>query len=139
MAYDFWSLNLNKQVSEYIPKYIAIREIIFNSEKYGVTLPYIPVQSVVKKIEIPGQVEILSLSEYLEIKPELIYKLNAVIQNGHQLQKIKVFFTFQLKTYLLDSPESPFDNVNQINWISHIVVLVIVYGNLLKNMTLKLK
>ena len=41
------------------------------------TLPDIPVESVVKKIEIPGQVEILTLSEYLEIQPELIYKLNA--------------------------------------------------------------
>ena len=26
------------------------------------------------------------------------------------------------KTYLLDSPDSPFENVNQINWISHKVV-----------------
>jgi membrane-bound lytic murein transglycosylase D len=123
MAYDFWSLNLNKQVSEYIPKYIAIREIIFNSEKYGVTLPYIPVQSVVKKIEIPGQVEILSLSEYLEIKPELIYKLNAGYTKWASAPKDKsVFYVPIEKTHLLDSPESPFDNVNQINWISHIVV-----------------
>ena len=36
LDYDFWSLDLNKQVTEYIPKYIAIREIVFNSNKYGV-------------------------------------------------------------------------------------------------------
>ena len=64
---DFWSLELNQQVTNYIPKYIAIREIVFNSEKYGVQLPYIPFESVVKKIEIPGQVEILLLSDYLGI------------------------------------------------------------------------
>ena len=122
LDYDFWSLDLNKQVTEYIPKYIAIREIVFNSEKYGVVLPDIPVESVVKRIEIPGQVEILTLSEYLEIPPELIYKLNAGYTKWASEPKDKsVFYVPIEKTYLLDSPDSPFDNVNQINWISHIV------------------
>ena len=122
LDYDFWSLDLNKQVTEYIPKYIAIREIIFNSNKYGVLLPDIPFESVVKKIEIPGQVEILTLSEYLEIPPELIYKLNAGYTKWASAPKDKsVFYVPIEKTYLLDSPDSPFDDVNQINWISHIV------------------
>ena len=122
LGYDFWSLDLNKQVTEYIPKYIAIREIVFNSEKYGVNLPEIPVESVVKRIEIPGQVEILTLSEYLEIPPELIYKLNAGYTKWASAPKNKSIFYVPIeKTYLLDSPDSPFDNVNQINWISHIV------------------
>ena len=123
LSTDFWSLNLNDQVTNYIPKYIAIREIIFNSEKYGVKLPEIPVESVVKKIEIPGQVEILNLSEYLDIKPELIYKLNAGYTKWASAPKDKsVFYVPIEKTYLLDSPDSPFVNVNQINWISHKVV-----------------
>ena len=123
LSTDFWSLNLNDQVTNYIPKYIAIREIIFNSEKYGVKLPEIPVESVVKKIEIPGQVEILNLSEYLDIKPELIYKLNAGYTKWASAPKDKsVFYVPIEKTYLLDSPDSPFENVNQINWISHKVV-----------------
>ena len=122
LDYDFWSLDLNKQVTEYIPKYIAIREIVFNSEKYGINLPDIPVESVVKRIEIPGQVEILTLSEYLEIPPELIYKLNAGYTKWASAPKDKSIFYVPIeKTYLLDSPDSPFDNVNQINWISHIV------------------
>ena len=120
---DFWSLNLNDQVTNYIPKYVALREIIFNPEKYGVKLPEIPVESVVKKIEIPGQVEILNLSEYLDIKPELIYKLNAGYTKWASAPKDKSIFYVPIeKTYLLDSPDSPFENVNQINWISHKVV-----------------
>ena len=65
---DFWSLNLSNQVTQYVPKYVALRELVFNAEKYGLTLPEIPTESVVEKIEIPGQVEILVLSEYLDIK-----------------------------------------------------------------------
>ena len=120
---DFWSLNLNDQVTNYIPKYVAIRELVFNSEKYGITLPKVPFESVVKKIEIPGQVEILTLSEYLEIKPELIYKLNAGYTKWASAPKDKSIFYVPIeKTYLLESPDSPFEGVNQINWISHIVV-----------------
>lgn len=131
---DFWSLDLNQQVTNYIPKYIAIREIVFNSEKYGITLPNIPLESVVKRIEIPGQVEILSLSEYLEIKPELIYKLNAGYTKWASAPKDKSIFYVPIeKTYLLDSPTSPFENVNQINWISHKVT----YGDNLWSLATK--
>ena len=123
LKYDFWSLDLTNQVTEYVPKYVAIREIIFNAEKYGILLPKIPIESVVKKIEIPGQVEILTLSEYLSIKPELIYKLNAGYTKWASAPKDKSIFYVPIeKTYLLDSPDSPFENVNQINWISHKVV-----------------
>ena len=46
-----------------------------------------------------------------------------VIQNGHQHPKDKSIFYVPIeKTYLLESPDSPFEGVNQINWISHIVV-----------------
>ena len=120
---DFWSLSLNSQVTEYIPKYVALREVVFNSEKYNVNLPFVPVESVVQKIEIPGQVEILTLSEYLDIKPELIYKLNAGYTKWASAPKDKSIFYVPIeKTFLLDSPDSPFENVNQINWISHVVV-----------------
>ena len=123
MDADFWSLSLNSQVTEYIPKYVALREVVFNSEKYNVNLPFVPVESVVQKIEIPGQVEILTLSEYLDIKPELIYKLNAGYTKWASAPKDKSIFYVPIeKTFLLDSPDSPFENVNQINWISHVVV-----------------
>ncbi len=119
---DFFSLNLTKQVTEYIPKYIAIRELVFNAEKYGVDLPHIPTDSVVQKVEIPGQVEIMTLSEYLDIKPELLYKLNAGYTKWASAPKDKsIFYIPTDKAFLLDDPNSPFENVNQINWISHVV------------------
>ena len=119
---DFWSLKLSNQTSNYIPKYIALKELIFNSEKYGIDLPDIPIEPVVKKIEIPGQVEIITLSEYLDIKPELIYKLNAGYTKWASEPKDKSIFYIPIeKADLLNSPESPFDNKNNINWISHTI------------------
>ena len=69
---DFWSLNLPNQTKEYVPKYIALKELIFNFEKYELTLPDIPNNPVVQKISIPGQVEVITLSEFLDIKPEIL-------------------------------------------------------------------
>ncbi len=119
---DFWSLNLPAQTKNYVPKYIALRELILNPEKYGITLPNIPYDSVVQKIIIPGQVEILALSEYLEIKPELLYKLNAGYTKWASAPKDEsIFFIPKEKYFLFSSEKNPFNKTNDINWISHTV------------------
>ncbi len=119
---DFWSLNLPAQTKNYVPKYIALRELILNPEKYGITLPNIPYDSVVQKITIPGQVEILALSEYLEIKPELLYKLNAGYTKWASAPKDEsIFFIPKEKYFLFLSEKNPFNKTNDINWISHTV------------------
>ena len=119
---DFWSLSLSNQTSNYVPKYIAMKELIFNSEKYGINLPNIPIEPVVKKIQIPGQVEIITLSEYLDIKPELVYKLNAGYTKWASAPKDESIFYIPIeKGYLLDNPDNPFDNESNINWISHVI------------------
>ena len=119
---DFWSLNLPTQTKNYVPKYIALRELILNPEKYGITLPNIPYDSVVQKIIIPGQVEILALSEYLEIKPELLYKLNAGYTKWASAPKDEsIFFIPKEKYFLFSSEKNPFNKTNDIYWISHTV------------------
>jgi membrane-bound lytic murein transglycosylase D len=122
MDTDFWSLNVPVQTKNYVPKYIALRELIFNSENYGVKLPEIPYEPVVKKISIPGQVEVLTLSEYLDIKPELLYKLNAGYTKWASAPEDESVFYIPSEKYILfEDEDNPFKNSNQINWISHVV------------------
>jgi len=119
---DFWSLNVPAQTKNYVPKYIALRELILNSDNYGIKMPAIPFEPVVKKIIIPSQVEILALSEYLEIKPELLYKLNAGYTKWASAPKDESIFYIPIeKYYLFQSENNPFNDINQINWISHVV------------------
>ena len=119
---DFWSLNVPSQTKNYVPKYIALKELILNSDNYGIKMPEIPFEPVVQKIIIPNQVEILSLSEYLEIKPELLYKLNAGYTKWASAPKDESIFYIPIeKYYLFQNENNPFNNINQINWISHIV------------------
>ena len=122
MDTDFWSLNVPAQTKNYVPKYIALRELILNSDNYGIKLPQIPYEPVVKKISIPGQVEVLTLSEYLDIKPELLYKLNAGYTKWASAPEDESVFYIPSEKYILfENEDNPFKNSNQINWISHIV------------------
>ena len=119
---DFWSLSLPNQTKEYVPKYIALKELVFNAEKYELILPDIPNSPVVKRINIPGQVEIITLSEFLDIKPELLYKLNAGYTKWASAPKDESIFYIPVdKYYLFESKGNPFQDSNQINWISHVV------------------
>ena len=122
LQFDYWSLELPKQTEDYVPKYLALKELVFNPEKYGVVLPEIPFLPVVEKIIIPGQVEIIALSEYLEIKPELLYKLNAGYTKWASAPKDEsIFYIPANKYYLYKDKNNPFINSNQINWISHTI------------------
>ena len=120
--FDFWSINLPLQTRNYVPKYLALRELIFNSEEYGLKMPKIPYDSVVEKIIIDGQVEILALSEFLEIKPELLYKLNAGYTKWASAPKDKSIFYIPKEKYTqFVSQDNPFNNASNINWITHTV------------------
>ena len=74
---SFKNLRLPSQARSYIPKFVAIYEIVSNPEKYGVVLPEIPYKELVERVEINGQVEILAFSDFVGLKPEFVYKLNA--------------------------------------------------------------
>ncbi|MGH8128034.1 MAG: transglycosylase SLT domain-containing protein, partial [Gammaproteobacteria bacterium] len=41
-ATDFWHLNLPLQTRNYVPRLLAVRDLILDSSKYGITLPTIP-------------------------------------------------------------------------------------------------
>ena len=119
---DFWSLSLPNQTKEYVPKYVALKELVFNAEKYELLLPDIPNSPVVRQIKIPGQVEIITLSEFLDIKPELLYKLNAGYTKWASAPKDESIFYIPIdKYFLFESEANPFQDNNQINWISHVV------------------
>ena len=118
----FWSLSLPNQTKEYVPKYVALKELVFNAEKYELLLPDIPNSPVVRQIKIPGQVEIITLSEFLDIKPELLYKLNAGYTKWASAPKDESIFYIPIdKYFLFESEANPFQDTNQINWISHVV------------------
>jgi len=74
---DYSSLRLRSETTRYVPKLIALKNIIQNPQKFGVTLPTIASQPYFEIIDLPGQIDLNKFSKDAEIDPELLRHLNA--------------------------------------------------------------
>ena len=121
---DYRNLKLPKQTLEYVPKFMAIRELVINSKKYGITLPNFPNKPVLGSIELDGQVEILAFSEFANLKPEFVYKLNAGYTKWASPPGTKTTFIIPIELEEeLNLKKDKFIQDNQINWVTHKVSL----------------
>jgi membrane-bound lytic murein transglycosylase D len=76
-ATDFWSLPLGKQTQLYIPKLLALAEMIGHPEKYPLDMPPIPNQPYLTQVDVGSQIDLakaaklsgLSLSELKNLNP----------------------------------------------------------------------
>ncbi len=73
---DFWSLDLPKETRAYVPKLIALSQIVLNPEKYGVEFPYISDTPYFDKVDIGAQIDLAQAASLAEIDISEIYQLN---------------------------------------------------------------
>ena len=73
---DFWSLKLNKETSTYVPKLLALVEIIANPENFNLTLPKIESEQQFKVIDIGSQLDLALAAELADISIDTIYQYN---------------------------------------------------------------
>lgn len=64
---DFFSLDLPKETSGYVPKLLALADIIKNHEKYGVDLPSIANKSVLEKVDPKQQLDLAIAAKFAGI------------------------------------------------------------------------
>ncbi len=117
---NYENLKLPKQTKEYVPKFKAILELVLNAEKYGIILPDFPNKKVLGSIELDGQVEILSFSEFAGLKPEFVYKLNAGYTKWASPPGNKTTFNIPVELEeILNLKKDNFIQTSQINWVTH--------------------
>lgn len=73
---DFWSLKLPKETTAYIPKLLALCELIKEPSKYSVKLPTIANRPYFIKVATPGQIDLMQAADLAGVTPESIYELN---------------------------------------------------------------
>ena len=113
-------LKLPSQTKEYVQKFQAIKEIVINAKKYGITLPDFPNEKVLGKVELDGQVEIFAFSEFAQLKPEFIYKLNAGYTKWASPPGKKTSFNVPIELVKsINLRKDQFIQSNQINWVTH--------------------
>jgi membrane-bound lytic murein transglycosylase D len=73
---DFWNLNLPRETTAYVPKLLAIAQIVQEPETYGVTLHPIRNEAYFSSVDIGGQIDLTQAARLADISVEELYLLN---------------------------------------------------------------
>jgi membrane-bound lytic murein transglycosylase D len=75
---DFWSLrqDLPSETAAYVPKLIAIRELVRRPEAFDIHLPIIANEPFFATVETEGQIDVALAAELGEISIDALYELN---------------------------------------------------------------
>ena len=74
---DFWELSLKNETSSYVPKLLAIVELVSKPEQYGVKVPEIPISSPTRSVEFDKQIDLRLASEKIGMDYDDLSHLNS--------------------------------------------------------------
>jgi membrane-bound lytic murein transglycosylase D len=73
---DFWSLDLPPETRRYVPRLLAIAEVVREPEAYGIELTPIPNRPQVVELEVPGRTDLNLVASLADIDLEELRRLN---------------------------------------------------------------
>lgn len=73
---DFFSLRLPPETKAYAPKLLALKKIINDPQKYGITLDSIANEPYLAKVDTKSQIDLARVAEMADMELDEIYKLN---------------------------------------------------------------
>ncbi len=73
---DYWSLRLPQETMNYVPRFLAVAQIIKNPQQYNVHLPAIANRPHFREVEIPGAINLDELSKLTGVSRGELYALN---------------------------------------------------------------
>ncbi|MFQ5487023.1 MAG: LysM peptidoglycan-binding domain-containing protein, partial [Gammaproteobacteria bacterium] len=75
-ATDFWSLHLPRETQAYVPKLLAISEIVATPEKFQLSLAPIPDEPFLVPIATGSQIDLALAAELADLSLDEIYRFN---------------------------------------------------------------
>lgn len=81
---SFWSLPLPKETKYYVPKLLAVAEIVKNPDKYGVQLPPIADTPYFTEVKVDKPVKLDSIAKSSGVSIDTLNKLNPDLARGQQ-------------------------------------------------------
>jgi membrane-bound lytic murein transglycosylase D len=117
---DFWNLDLPKETRAYVPKLLALADILTNSEQYNFDWPKIDNIPFTQEVLVGSQIDLALAAEMAGLTVKELHSLNpgynrwATDPNGPYnlllpVDKVEKFTTELAKT----------DNSQRLNWVRH--------------------
>jgi len=75
-APTFWALELPAETERYVPRILAIRDILREPAQYQVSLPQIPDEPRIRVVELEHQIDLALAAELADIPMDRLYRLN---------------------------------------------------------------
>ncbi|MBN4050623.1 LysM peptidoglycan-binding domain-containing protein [Gammaproteobacteria bacterium AH-315-M22] len=75
-AIDFWSLPLPRETRHYVPRLLAVSQIIKQPDQFGITLQAIPNSPRFTRVDISSQIDLALVEQLAKVPLETIYRLN---------------------------------------------------------------
>lgn len=118
---DYWNLQLPKETMNYVPKLLAMAQIIESPAQYGARLPHIQNEPYFVEVLIEDQLDLYKAAELASITPEELLSLNPAFkqrvtapQGPYQLL-VPVAMADQFTAALADLPVSERVNYKRYN------------------------
>lgn len=117
---EFWNLKIFRETYTYVPRLLAISEIIANPGKYNIQLPGVANQPTWTVVDVGSQIDLDKAASLAGLNQEEIYRLNpgfnqwATHPDGPHELVIPLDRAEQFKTGLASLPVS-----DRVAWIRH--------------------
>ena len=79
---DFWSLSLPQETKIYVPKMLALSDILKNSKQYGVSLPTSDESRALARVRLSSPVEVEQLADMAGISVSKLKTFNAGVKGS---------------------------------------------------------
>lgn len=79
---DYWNLNLPAETQAYVPKLLAVAQIINAPEAYGINLSPVANEPYFTQIPLKQQMDISQLAQLAQVKEDHLLKLNPAYTQG---------------------------------------------------------
>ena len=73
---DFWNLKLPKETKAYVPKLLALAELLANEDRFKLKWKEVPNKQLLQKVETDGQLDIAFAAKLADLTVDELYKLN---------------------------------------------------------------
>ncbi len=119
-ATDFWHLPLPAETRAYVPKLLALRELVRDPASYGITLPVVDDVQYFDFVETGGQIDLALAADLAGLDLDELYLLNpgfnrwATDPDGPHRLLVPVANAQILRDALADLPES-----ERVRWQRH--------------------
>lgn len=79
---DYWNLNLPRETQDYVPKLLALSQVVMTPEAYGIELSPIANEPYFEQVEVSRHLDLARVAEIADIDKDELLLLNPAYKRG---------------------------------------------------------